>query len=898
MLRFFYFLSFLLLTAESFAQLPADFYDEVVTAEFDQPIGMVWDHEQTMYVWEKNGLVWRVNYEGVKETQPLVDIREEVADWRDHGLMGFALDPNFEENGRLYLLYAADRHYLLHYGTEEYHPDTTHTYQPSIGRVTRYTADAATGFSTLVPDSRKILIGNTFDSGFPLIHESHGVGSLIFGTDGTLIVSAGDGNSNKGPDTGGTEYESYVPEALADGFLSEAEDIGLYRSQSLLSHAGKLLRIDPETGDGLPSNPFFEADDPRSARSRTWARGLRNPFRFVLQPNTGEHLPDAGDPGVFFVGDVGGNSWEELNVVSEGGQNFGWPITEGHWGYWGISQKPAPIDPGAPNPLAGPGCDAFFTYRDLFGRANVSADALPNPCSPLQAIPQEFFPSSETMPVLAWSNSRWNQPTRATVARVTADNELQRETLGDGNAWVEGEDFDGFASIGGTFYTGEGFPAEYDGAYFHLDFDNWIRVMHFDDNNELESVELFHDDVFQTIFLTQHPTDGCLYIVTYSGKIRKICYGGNPLPVVRLEADTTYGPGQLTVRFDGGESYAPFGHPVDLHWDFGDGTTSTQTAPEHTFYAEGGAPTSYTVTLTVTDTTETNATATQLISLNNTPPTVEILGVRDGDRYPIDYTHLLPLRARVSDAEHSEADLRYEWQSFLHHNLHFHKESPDTTRETVAVISPNGCTGEDYWYRIRLRVTDAEGLSSERELSIYPNCEGFADVPTLDGAATATGVQLNWQMPTAHDWTAYELQRSTDRIHFVPVTVGTPEPEKAYFDADPGRGTFYYRLWYRDGEGNYGFTPEQAVQYPIRPELYVYPNPTEGNVRLFIENPVSESISMEVFDALGRPVSELSWQHSGGPFEKIVVTAGLETGIYFWRVRDGNTERRGSLVRR
>lgn len=885
-------------TLSTQAQLPTDFYDEVVTAEFSRPIGIVWDHEETMYVWEKSGLVWRVGSDGVTENEPLVDIREEVADWRDHGLMGLALDPNYEENGHLYLLYAADRHYLLHYGTADYHPDTTHAYQPSIGRVTRYTADAATGFSTLVPGSRKILIGETFDSGFPLIHESHGVGSLLFGTDGTLIVSAGDGSSNKGPDTGGTEYESYVPQALADGFLSEAEDIGLYRSQSLLSHAGKLLRIDPATGNGLPSNPYYQTDAPRSAQSRTWVRGLRNPFRFVLQPNTGEHTPEAGDPGVFFVGDVGGNSWEELNIVSAGGQNFGWPITEGHWGYWGISQKPAPANPDAPNPLAGTGCEPFFTYRDLFGRANATAEALPNPCSPLQAIPEEFYPTIETMPALAWSNSRWNQPTRATVARVTDDLEIQRETLDGGNAWVEGDDFDGFASIGGTFYTGEDFPEAYHGAYFHLDYDNWIRVMQFDENNELESVELFHDDVFQTIFLTEHPSDGCLYIVTYSGNIRKICYGGNPLPVVHIEADTTYGPQQLTVQFDGSESYAPFGHPVEFQWDFGDGTNSTEIAPTHTFSTTGNAPKTFTVTLTVTDTTETANSATAIISLNNTPPEIQILGLNDGDRYPMEYTHILPLRAQVTDAEHPGAELRYEWQTYLHHNLHFHKEKPDTLRETIAVISPNGCSGEDYWYRIRLRVTDAGGLSSEQELSIYPNCEGFAELPELSAAANAEGVQLDWQLPAGLDWTDYELQRSTDRVHFAPILNNDSASGRNHFDANPPRGTLSYRLWYRDAAQNYGFTPEVIVQYPVRPEVYVYPNPTGGNVRLFLENPSSERISMDIYDALGRSVSELTWEHNGGAFEKTVVTAALEPGIYFWRVTDGAAEVRGSLVRR
>lgn len=77
--------------------------------------------------------------------------------------------------------------------------------------------------------------------------------------------------------------------------------------------------MDPATGDGLASNPFFDESDPRTARSRTYALGLRNPFRFSIRPGTGNSNPASGDPGVIYAGDVGWNLFEELHVIGEAG---------------------------------------------------------------------------------------------------------------------------------------------------------------------------------------------------------------------------------------------------------------------------------------------------------------------------------------------------------------------------------------------------------------------------------------------------------------------------------------------------------------------------------------------------------------------------------------------------
>ncbi|MFD3004090.1 PQQ-dependent sugar dehydrogenase, partial [Pontibacter toksunensis] len=158
-----------------------------------------------------------------------------------------------------------------------------------------------------------------------MLHESHGVGSLVFGTDGTLLVSAGDGASYVRDDVGSAS-ETYYAQALADGIIPSQQNVGALRAQQLESYNGKILRIDPETGNGMASNPFYESGNPASVRSKVWSLGFRNPFRMALKPGSGSTNPADGRPGVLYVGDVGYGLWEDLNVVTRAGMNFGWPL--------------------------------------------------------------------------------------------------------------------------------------------------------------------------------------------------------------------------------------------------------------------------------------------------------------------------------------------------------------------------------------------------------------------------------------------------------------------------------------------------------------------------------------------------------------------------------------------
>ena len=131
---------------------------------------------------------------------------------------------------------------------------------------------------------------------------THTAGGLDFGVDGKLWLSVPDGAD---PDPG-------------------SGDVLARRVQNSNSLAGKLLRVDKVTGDGVVGNPNFNAGDADSPVSRTWVRGFRNPFRLAQRP---------GGTNAWYLTDVGWSTWEEVNVVPLSTvppmPNYGWPCFEG-----------------------------------------------------------------------------------------------------------------------------------------------------------------------------------------------------------------------------------------------------------------------------------------------------------------------------------------------------------------------------------------------------------------------------------------------------------------------------------------------------------------------------------------------------------------------------------------
>ena len=265
-------------------------------SHIEAPVGLAFTPDGRLLVADVPGRVWVIE-NGVQLPVPMWAHEAEVEINGDCGLLGMALDPNFATNRRIYLLYSVD-------------PDSNGVDDDSVhfGRLVRYEV-SATDPNLIDESTRTVLLGTGWADGIPNYSGTHSVGALRFGEDGTLFVSAGEGARYDMADPGGISPALFQP-----GLAPLAWDRGAYRALMLDCPGGKVLRIDPQTGHGLPSNPFWDGD-PGSVRSKVWAYGMRNPFRFCVRPGTGAADPSAGNPGTLLIGDVGWNLWEEVDVV-------------------------------------------------------------------------------------------------------------------------------------------------------------------------------------------------------------------------------------------------------------------------------------------------------------------------------------------------------------------------------------------------------------------------------------------------------------------------------------------------------------------------------------------------------------------------------------------------------
>ncbi|MFI5314963.1 MAG: PQQ-dependent sugar dehydrogenase [Myxococcota bacterium] len=721
------------------ATLPPGFFKTQIAGPWAEPVGVAFDDNGRMYVWERAGRVWLVE-NGVKSAVPLIDISDEVGNWGDHGLLGFALHPNFLQNGFIYLFYAVDHYYLQYGGTPGYDPNADDPLKPSIARITRYTAQASTGFRSVDPASRRVLFGESEGSGCPLIWVSHGVGSLVFGADGSLLASCGESASSDGPDTGGPQYGSYTPQALAEGIIRPAEDVGAFRAQMVNSFSGKILRMDPQTGDGLPSNPFYDPANPRAPRSRVFALGFRNPFRFSLRPNTGSHLASDGNPGSLYVGNVGWYLWEEIEVVNTPGYNSGWPIFEG------MDAEPdfmplAVQNFDAPNPLFGiAGCaQPFFRFGDLIAPESIVAPFFPNPCNPTQQVPASIPHFMERRPGLAYGHGVGG-PMRTPIFIGTTPAQAD---VGAPGSPVAGTPIGGFTTVGGVWYTGTDFPPQYRNTFFHGDYGfTQITQISYDASDRPTLVTPFDDDAGFVVMLATSPTKGGLYTVDVGGTVSRISYvpAGNQPPTARAVANPNFGSTPATVAFDGSASTDPEGLPLTFSWNFGDGSPlGTIVNPLHTYFGPLGVLTTYTATLTVRDTANQTSSAQVPIVVNDSPPQVSIVSPTSQGFYSMAGPSSVPLAANISDAEQSASQLTCAWQVSLHRNAQVEPGPIDSNCTTSATLSPLGCDGNAYSYSFSLTVSDGVGLSTTQTVSLYPNCASIQ--PAICGNLDASGSQ-------------------------------------------------------------------------------------------------------------------------------------------------------------
>ena len=676
---------FLLFLQYSYGQYPPGFLEESF-GFWDFPMGVAFDHSNKMYVWERDGRVYSF---ANNQKNLLIDIREEVATYGDFGLLSAALDPNFEQNGYIYLYYVVDRHHLLNYGNVGYSPYSNEQ-GATIGRVTRFTLNPASNFASVVPNSRLVLVGETKYNGFPLTGIYHSGGDLKFAIDGSLLVSCGDGAS-------GADYEL---QAYGDGIITQEEYDArrLWRCQIQNSMNGKIVRIDPANGNGVSSNPYYNPAQPRAPQSRVYAMGFRNPFRFTIKPNTGSHSLSDGNPGVLYVGDVGQDTKEEINVVTNGGQNFGWPRFEG---------------------------------IDHLYESNPS-----------------YHPLNPRKPTIEWG--RMNSSARV----VNNDNVFEV-----GSSAFPYSNFVGGSSIGGVFYEGESYPEEYHGSYFFAEFNNqWAKSFKFDSNNNPQSKVDFHPAIVGLISFAYNKFEESLYYTAVTGVVKKIKYApsGNQAPLAKFTFNPLYGNSPLNVSFDASSSFDPENSALSYLWFFGDGTSANGINPTHQFVVNNSNPQAFQVTLIVHDSQGLSSLVSHTVSLNNTPPSIISTTIDNVDVFASSESPSVTLNAQVSDNEESNNGLTYKWEAFLYHNEHRHQELNLPNLNGIFQFGIVPCDGNTYFYRFFLTVTDSYGLSSTFQKDVFPNCNPSDLVPPSIAnlkveQITSTSFQIQWYPITDND---------------------------------------------------------------------------------------------------------------------------------------------------
>ena len=324
------------------------FRETAVFGGLVNPTKVVFATDGRAFVAEKSGVVKA--FQSINDTTPttVLNLSSVVMNYWDRGLLGMVLDPAFL-TGRpyLYLSYVVD-------APQGQSPPVWNDTCPGPPSGPGATTDGCVVYSKLsrftIDLSTNVAVGG---SGVDLISDwcaqfpSHSGGGMVFGNDGYLYLSGGDGASFTVADygqEGGTVPNATSPitpinpcgdpltvtsppgtppvvdVATAEGGSLRSQD--LQTSGDPVTLDGSLIRVDPDTGNGAPDNPLHASSDANARR--IVAYGFRNPFRLTKDPDNGD----------IYIGDVGSEYWEEINRLPEPGagatvKNFGWPCYEG-----------------------------------------------------------------------------------------------------------------------------------------------------------------------------------------------------------------------------------------------------------------------------------------------------------------------------------------------------------------------------------------------------------------------------------------------------------------------------------------------------------------------------------------------------------------------------------------
>ena len=262
--------------ADAAPNLPSRFQEKVVIGGLNFPTAVEFSKNGKVFVAEKGGLIKVFDDLSDRRPTTFADLRAKVHNWSDRGLLGLALHPKFPRKPFVYVLYTQDA--PIGGATPPRYNDACEPNCVASGHLSRLKASAGGNRMT---GSEKVLIED-----WCITSSTHSVGNLAFGKDGALYVSGGEGAYFKdGADYG---QQGDPPNACGDppreGGALRAQDLRTPGDRVTLD--GAILRVNPETGKALPTNPLYSRDNPNA--KRIVAYGLRNPFRFAIRPGTNE----------------------------------------------------------------------------------------------------------------------------------------------------------------------------------------------------------------------------------------------------------------------------------------------------------------------------------------------------------------------------------------------------------------------------------------------------------------------------------------------------------------------------------------------------------------------------------------------------------------------------------
>ena len=715
------------------ALLPG-FQDEVVFEGLEQPTNFRFAPDGRVFVAEKPGRI-KV-FDSLADTTPTVfaDLRMDVYDNGDRGLLGLALDPDFATNGRVYALYTWD-HVL---GTP-WDPEDPEYGDPGVSGDANC-PDQNSSSSCLVSGRLVALEEDSGDPGHavmegglpkeePLLEgwcqqfSSHSVGELQFGPEGALYVSGGDGAAYESiadwgqlPVSGGSGPnpcgDPNKPAGTTPSPISESQG-GALRSQNLKLLNGAILRIDPDSGEAWPDNP--EAGDADENTASTVAKGFRNPFRFTFDPQTGE----------IYSGNVGSSEIEEIDRFAAAPDeiyNSGWPCYEG--------------------------IERHFQFKTL--GLNV--------CNALYQAEDAGEPKTSE-PFFNYSHSQ----------TVIPNDECPFEA--------------GSAISGLSFYEGSQFGQEdkYKGALFFADAVRgciWVMLEGGDGKPDPATTQRFmrEGSVYSGVKIAEGPGGYLYYASLFSeegkgeGAIHRIAYRPNS-PVARVEAKPPYGlydgSGEFKTTVDASKSSDPNGDPLSFEWDLDEdgvyeigGSTETQAltykkAEQLTREGEGKSP-NRVVTVRVEDDEDLSSVARITIYPGDKPPTVTIEKPTSAQTWKVG--DLVKLEGTGFDFEGAkiESPRPYYWETRMAHcpdpsnpsACHEHPLQTFSGIRRPELIAPQ----HDYpsYMKILLRVSDERGLQGTATLDFQPQTVQLSlasDPPGIELLAANTEATSPFTVP-------------------------------------------------------------------------------------------------------------------------------------------------------